>query len=1135
MTQHWSDIDNTSLLLVWGANPVENHPACAAHMNAARNGIKKARMIVIDPRLTRTARQIDPKHMNAETPSVLEPDLYIRIRPGTDIAFGNGILNWILNSSAARAYKTGTPFTNMLAYHNGTNATHLSAVRPFIPDENAVTAYTTTGDDWKNAYYAGDGATVHPFQTAGNTAALSGYPKYCDSRFLVDSTKMDYVRDTLVTVDGTATPVTRHYTSFPKINASVGDSGTVNDYLTSPTVWNLLKKHVAPYTTAVVADICGCNEADIAAVGQALLDHSRMSSSDFSAAKATPQVVGYRATTILYAMGQTQHTCGSQNIKNFAVIQTLLGNMGRPGGGINALRGIHNVQGSTDFGLLYDNIPGYSGNPSGTYNAYMDALFGNRMTNAVVKASVTVGTNGSAVKFTAKTAGIAGNSITVTLVGDASTFVVEAGNVITVHFAAGTTANAIVTAMSVSTLVTATVPGTGVDPVVEVGPVSLTGGKDADTDAKHLTVSNLGLQQRGFHNMTSEWFGNGTSPVTDMPALWNLWPKGNGVQHIQTFRNMVGAGRTIKASVVWGQNPCISEPNQSAVRAGLKNLDLLVVVDTFLNETAVCARKVNGVDGATSDGVTYFIPACSYVEEAGSVTNSGRWIQWRERATEPKGNSKSDLELMFRLAYALDQKGAFAHILSAWAALPVAGRIVPSVAGKAYNELFGKYTVADPYSFAAAAVWYPGNVTGGRFEKDLSGSTEVWHHDKNYPEIATVYGSEFVAENVYKELARPLNYRADGTYSAVTGGTMWIYSGSGTGSSSLDITGQAGYSTMALTLDANHIPDSNTNLMPAVGWTEPTGTGYTTARWQVHNRAKSRNNWVTGEGVATTQNANNYPRWGWAWLLNRRVFYNNGEVASDQADNFVSPGLVSCMFTINPADSHALLGDWSNAYRKYKTFADKPSVASGPHYVGAVTYAGRFPGHTEPYESPRDKVVGSSTNLVATWGVNRAGAAPLVPADTLIGTSADFPFVLTTIRCVEHFQGGPITRNNTWNVEAEPVPWVEINVDDALAADPPIKDGDWINVITARSNTKTDQQGLSPNAPAGWSRGFIARVGVGLQSNQRVGRGVVAIPWHWGEKGLATGSRANDLCIDAYDANSQIPEYKACLCKIAKW
>jgi formate dehydrogenase major subunit len=145
---------------------------------------------------------------------------------------------------------------------------------------------------------------------------------------------------------------------------------------------------------------------------------------------------------------------------------------------------------------------------------------------------------------------------------------------------------------------------------------------------------------------------------------------------------------------------------------------------------------------------------------------------------------------------------------------------------------------------------------------------------------------------------------------------------------------------------------------------------------------------------------------------------------------------------------------------------------------------------------------------------------------------AGFPFILTTIRCVEHFQGGPITRNNQWNVELEPEPWIEINSVDARARG--IKDGDYVNVITARGNSKASQEALTTGAAAGWAKGFVARVGTGLQSNQRVGVGVVAIPWHWGDRGLSTGSRANDLCIDAMDANTTIPESKACLCQIEK-
>jgi len=77
---------------------------------------------------------------------------------------------------------------------------------------------------------------------------------------------------------------------------------------------------------------------------------------------SAPNKVG----TILYAMGITQHTVGSQNVKAFANVQLLLGNAGRPGGGINALRGENNVQGATDMALLFQYIPGYIDSPVNT-------------------------------------------------------------------------------------------------------------------------------------------------------------------------------------------------------------------------------------------------------------------------------------------------------------------------------------------------------------------------------------------------------------------------------------------------------------------------------------------------------------------------------------------------------------------------------------------------------------------------------------------------------------------------------------------------------------------------------------------------------------------------------------------------
>ena len=74
-------------------------------------------------------------------------------------------------------------------------------------------------------------------------------------------------------------------------------------------------------------------------------------------------------------MGGTQHTVGSQNIRIYGIIQLLLGNIGIAGGGVQALRGESNVQGSTDFGLLYHNVPGYMEVPSTanepTYQAFL--------------------------------------------------------------------------------------------------------------------------------------------------------------------------------------------------------------------------------------------------------------------------------------------------------------------------------------------------------------------------------------------------------------------------------------------------------------------------------------------------------------------------------------------------------------------------------------------------------------------------------------------------------------------------------------------------------------------------------------------------------------------------------------------
>src|SRR5690606_14259872 len=71
-----------------------------------------------------------------------------------------------------------------------------------------------------------------------------------------------------------------------------------------------------------------------------------------------------KTSTIMYALGWTQHSVGSQNVRTMAMIQLLLGNMGRPGGGVNALRGHANVQGVTDMNAYSEVLSGYLSAPT---------------------------------------------------------------------------------------------------------------------------------------------------------------------------------------------------------------------------------------------------------------------------------------------------------------------------------------------------------------------------------------------------------------------------------------------------------------------------------------------------------------------------------------------------------------------------------------------------------------------------------------------------------------------------------------------------------------------------------------------------------------------------------------------------
>jgi formate dehydrogenase major subunit len=108
-------------------------------------------------------------------------------------------------------------------------------------------------------------------------------------------------------------------------------------------VFQILKRHFARYTPEMVAEVAGVPEEQFLQVARLITENSGRD----------------RTTAFVYSLGWTQHTVGVQYIRTAAILQALLGNMGRPGGGILAMRGHASIQGSTDIPTLFDLLPGY--------------------------------------------------------------------------------------------------------------------------------------------------------------------------------------------------------------------------------------------------------------------------------------------------------------------------------------------------------------------------------------------------------------------------------------------------------------------------------------------------------------------------------------------------------------------------------------------------------------------------------------------------------------------------------------------------------------------------------------------------------------------------------------------------------
>ncbi len=228
-------------------------------------------------------------------------DLHVPLRAGSDIAFLGGLINYVLqNEREFREY--------VLAYTNAAA----------IVDERFVDAEDLDG---LFSGYDPEGRTYSPESW--------GYER---------EQRENGVEEGRIARETAAPERTG------AAGASVGAKPATDPTLTHPRcVYQILKRHFARYTPQEVARVTGVSEEQFLAVARAI---TRNSGRD-------------RTTAWVYSVGWTQHTVGVQYIRTAAILQLLLGNIGRPGGGILALRGHASIQGSTDIPTLYDLLPGY--------------------------------------------------------------------------------------------------------------------------------------------------------------------------------------------------------------------------------------------------------------------------------------------------------------------------------------------------------------------------------------------------------------------------------------------------------------------------------------------------------------------------------------------------------------------------------------------------------------------------------------------------------------------------------------------------------------------------------------------------------------------------------------------------------
>jgi formate dehydrogenase major subunit len=504
MTNGYTDIKNTDMMLIMGGNPAENHP-CGFKWAIEAKRVRNAKMIVVDPRFTRTAATAD---------------LFLQIRAGADIAFLGGLLRYAIeNNRIARDYLV-----------NYTNASFIVKEGFKLPEDGLYSGFDAAKQTYDKStwnYEGGDAAATaakpaeksapKPGAGAGGHGAPPVVAPYSMGAAAVPGTK----------APGAATPP-----------ASLPPNVAYDLSLQHPRcVFQLLKQQYSRYTPEMVERVTGIPR-----------DQFLKAAELFTSVRKDGDMK--KVATIIYAVGWTQHTFGTQIIRTAAILQMLMGNVGRAGGGVNALRGHSNIQGATDMAGIYDNLPGYLKVPTPADADF--AAYTHRITPTASKP-----TEWDSYNYWSNTPKFA-VSLLKALYGDAA---------------------------------------------------------------------------RADNGWAFDYL-----PKIDRNYSWtNIWDN--------MYRGKV------KGMLAFGMNGVAIGPDSQKNIDALKKADFLVVGEIYPSETSEfwMAPGISREEMKKINTTVYLLPCAGFAEKDGSMTNSSRWLQWKNVALPPPGQARLDQDVVAQI------------------------------------------------------------------------------------------------------------------------------------------------------------------------------------------------------------------------------------------------------------------------------------------------------------------------------------------------------------------------------------------------------------------------------------------------------------------------------------------------------